>query len=393
MQSLRTTDAPGVNIDTPAILPSFTMDTVPATPTAPTATAGNTTASVAFTAPANGGAPITGYTVVSVPAGGVDSNAGTTGLTHTMTGLTNGVAYTFTVKATNGIGDSPFSAASNSVTPAAPVVAPVVTPPPIPNNVALPGVSGVGSQLKVLDLASGSGPSLTTCLLATIKQIFGADATYLGQLANGAAQIAVGGQTISYYPLGASTGTAQGSGAFLTNNNPLNVGTSCGTFNVAPAVANMADFGKALTALGLSVQVDANGVFTATVDGKLYVVRPDYFVTQGTPTGVPSLAFGADGVLRFIDSAGKAQILRAAFLDPLALQAGVSAAFGGNLTIQTDGSAVFTLINGSQWLLAPEMVLSPSPNGLASTKWVNDRTNHYLYLVGTYYQGLTATAR
>ena len=34
-----------------------------------------------------------------------------------MTGLTNGTAYTFTVLATNAIGDGPGSAASNAVTP------------------------------------------------------------------------------------------------------------------------------------------------------------------------------------------------------------------------------------------------------------------------------------
>jgi hypothetical protein len=65
----------------------------------------------------NGGSAITGYTVVSNPAGGVDSNAGTTGLSHVITGLTNGTAYTFTVTATNAIGTSALSAASNSVTP------------------------------------------------------------------------------------------------------------------------------------------------------------------------------------------------------------------------------------------------------------------------------------
>jgi len=105
--------------------------TVPGVPTAVAATAGNTSATVSFTAPAStGGTTITGYTVTSHPAGGVDSNAGTTGLNHTITGLTNGVAYTFTVVATNSVGDSPASSASNSVTPAlAPVSGAVTTGP------------------------------------------------------------------------------------------------------------------------------------------------------------------------------------------------------------------------------------------------------------------------
>ena len=60
---------------------------------------------MAFTPPANtGGSPITGYTVMSNPAGGVDANGGSTATTHTVTGLTNGTAYTFTVTATNAVG-------------------------------------------------------------------------------------------------------------------------------------------------------------------------------------------------------------------------------------------------------------------------------------------------
>src|SRR5450631_4192728 len=98
---------------------SVTPAGVPGAPTIGTATAGNAQATVTFTAPAsNGGSAITGYTVTSSPAGGVDSNAGTTGLSHVITGLTNGTAYTFTLKATNAIGTGVASAASNSVTPA-----------------------------------------------------------------------------------------------------------------------------------------------------------------------------------------------------------------------------------------------------------------------------------
>ena len=96
--------------------PSFT---VPGAPTIGTATAtGSTTATVAFTAPASdGGTAITSYTATSSPAGGTGTLSQAGSGTITVTGLTGGTSYTFTVKATNGVGEGPASAASNSVTP------------------------------------------------------------------------------------------------------------------------------------------------------------------------------------------------------------------------------------------------------------------------------------
>ncbi len=90
---------------------------VPGAPTAVTATPGDSQASVAFTAPSdNGGTPITGYTATSSPGG---HTATCTTSPCTVTGLTNGTTYTFTVIATNTVGDSAASAASSSVTAAA----------------------------------------------------------------------------------------------------------------------------------------------------------------------------------------------------------------------------------------------------------------------------------
>src|SRR5208337_4369107 len=91
---------------------------VPGAPTGVTATAGNASATVTFTAPIyNGGSSITGYTVKSNPAGGVDSNSDTTATTHVINGLSNGTVYTFTVTATNAAGTGAASMPSNSVIP------------------------------------------------------------------------------------------------------------------------------------------------------------------------------------------------------------------------------------------------------------------------------------
>lgn len=95
-----------------------TWPRVPGAPTIGTATAGNASASVTFSAPADtGSAAITSYTVTSTP--GSFSNTGAAS-PITVTGLTNNTAYTFVALATNGAGTGPASAASNSVTPTAP---------------------------------------------------------------------------------------------------------------------------------------------------------------------------------------------------------------------------------------------------------------------------------
>ncbi len=95
--------------------------TAPGAPTAVSATAGNASAAVSFTAPAStGGSPVTGYTVTATdsttPGNGGQSASGTTSPIR-VPGLTNGDSYTFTVRATNAAGSSTASSPSNAVTP------------------------------------------------------------------------------------------------------------------------------------------------------------------------------------------------------------------------------------------------------------------------------------
>lgn len=90
----------------------------PGAPTSVSASAADSQATVSFTNPAsNGGYAITSYTVTSSP-GNVTATGSSSPIT--VTGLTNGTAYTFTVTATNVVGTSAASSASNSVTPSLP---------------------------------------------------------------------------------------------------------------------------------------------------------------------------------------------------------------------------------------------------------------------------------
>jgi len=93
---------------------------VPGQPTTVTATPGNASAVVSWIAPAdNGGSTITSYAVASSPDGKTCTTTGATSCS--VSGLTNGTSYTFTVTATNGVGTGPASDPSNSITPIAPI--------------------------------------------------------------------------------------------------------------------------------------------------------------------------------------------------------------------------------------------------------------------------------
>lgn len=87
---------------------------------------GNASVAVSFAAAsAPAGYPVQRYTVTASPGGAVCTVAMPNPLSCTVSGLTNGQPYTFTVKAANEAGDSPSSVASAPVTPATTPGAPV----------------------------------------------------------------------------------------------------------------------------------------------------------------------------------------------------------------------------------------------------------------------------
>ena len=133
--TLRATDNAGNTADR-----AFSMVVLQGSPGAPTigtATAtGSTSATVTFTAPGNtGGSSITSYTAISSPGGitGTLSQSGSG--TITVSGLSGGTSYTFTVYATNSYGNSSSSSASNSIT----------TPQAAPSSVEYLVLAGGGS--------------------------------------------------------------------------------------------------------------------------------------------------------------------------------------------------------------------------------------------------------
>jgi hypothetical protein len=100
-----------------AVVAGGTPPTAPDAPTNVSAVAGNGSATVSWTAPAHdGGATITQYSIQSKPAVGAPVTVTPPATSGAFPGLTNGVDYTFTVKAVNSAGMmSTGSAASRMV--------------------------------------------------------------------------------------------------------------------------------------------------------------------------------------------------------------------------------------------------------------------------------------
>ncbi|WP_407829168.1 fibronectin type III domain-containing protein [Shewanella algae] len=102
----------------PTVTQSFTVNAVvPGAPMSVSAVAADASATVSFSAPAStGGVAINSYTVTSSPGGFTASG---TGSPLTVSGLSNGTDYSFTVSASNTAGTGPTSSPSNTVTPKA----------------------------------------------------------------------------------------------------------------------------------------------------------------------------------------------------------------------------------------------------------------------------------
>ena len=142
----------------------------PSAPTIGTASADNASASVPFTNPSYLGKPSTNniYVALSSP-GSVTASSATSPIS--VTGLTNGTAYTFTVTARTRNSDNSViatsipSSASNSVTPVAPpffppffappFFPPYFAPPPDPTPFFPPkfSVKCISSKSKILTTA------------------------------------------------------------------------------------------------------------------------------------------------------------------------------------------------------------------------------------------------
>ena len=139
-----------------------TPATTPPAPTKPGVTEGNAEATLSWTSGGNGGSAITKWQYARKEGIGdfgswtdICETANDSGCpdktSYTVTGLTNGTAYRFKVRAVNNVGDGAESPESDQVTP--------VTTPPAP---AKPVVTGGNAEATLSWTSSGNGGSAIT---------------------------------------------------------------------------------------------------------------------------------------------------------------------------------------------------------------------------------------
>ncbi|WP_157892252.1 MULTISPECIES: DUF7927 domain-containing protein [Frankia] len=199
---------------------SYVYTSAPATPVAPTATAGVTSATVTWVAPASNGSTIIGYVVTPIRNGvaqtPVSFDASTT--TRTLTGLTAAASYTFTVAAVNAVGTGAASPASAAVVPYALPAAPTIT-----------AVSAGSTSANLSWTAPASNGSAITGYVVT---------PYIGGVAQTAQTFTSTATTQSITGLtGGTTYTFRVAAINAAGTGPQSAASTAVTINVSPSLA------------------------------------------------------------------------------------------------------------------------------------------------------------
>jgi predicted RNase H-like nuclease len=281
---------------------------IPATeagaPTGVSGTSGNTQVALSWTAPASdGGSAITGYVVTPSIAGVAQTPVTFTSAAtaQTLTGLTNGTPYTFSVAAINGVGTGPGSTPSSAVTPA--------TTPGAPTGVS--GTSGDSQVTLSWTAPASDGGSAVTGYIVT-PYLGGVAQTPTTFMSAATAQIVTGltNGTAYTFTVAAINGAGTGPGSTpsgavtpaTTPSAPTILSGSGLLFSVTLSwTAPASDGGSAITGyivtpyLGGAAQTPTTFSSTATTESVSVLVPGLYTFTVTAVNGVGDGAPSAQG--------------------------------------------------------------------------------------------------
>ena len=349
----------GTYLPAPQVTRSFTVSAVvPGAPTIGTATAGNTQATVAFTAPAStGGSAITGYTVTASPGGATATGAGSP---VTFTGLINGTSYTFTVSATNGVGAGSPSAASNAVTPSLPSNnAPVITQ---------------GGSVSVTMSEDGAPTPFSLSLTATDSDSDPLSWSISGSASNGVASVA--GGSVSYTP----TANFSGSDSFVVQvsdgdaSATIDVSVTVTPVNDAPTISGTPvlslDQDTAYSFTPTAADVDTADVLTFSISNK--PGWASFNATTGALTGTPGAADVGNygGIVISVSDANLSTALAAFNIEVIATIDPLQPVVTPPADIEINATALYTPLTLRQLLSVADNIsqeqLDQILNGMAS---------------------------
>ena len=342
---------------------AVTPATVPGIPTIGAVTPGNGTATISWSAPASdGGSAVVSYTVTSTSGGHTATTANGTTLSATVTGLTNGTSYTFTVHATNSVGSGAESAASVAVTPRTVPGIPTIGAVTPGNGTATiswsaPASDGGSAVVSYTVTSTSGGHTATTAngttLSATVTGLtngtsytFTVHATNsVGSGAESAASVAVTPRTVPGAPTGVSASAGDASAAVTWVAPASNGGSAITSYTVTAYSGATAV--KTITTTATSTTV------TGLTNGTSYTFR--VAVTNAAGTGTASASSNA--------------ITPIAPADPKVIAAKIRS---GYWMVGLDG-AVFAF-GDAKWLgnapTASAVDLEPTPSG--NGYWVID---------------------
>ena len=264
------------SVETASAVPAIggSSPTAPGAPAVVSAVGGDSSASVSFTTPADHGSPITGYTVSARnEAGSVVTTMTGASSPLTVTGLTNGQTYTFSVQATNEVATGQASSPSDPVTLKADASAPMITNLPASPVVGLLYVPQVTTTGDGTTRVTSSTPDVCTATDGIVIFVATGDCILTPEVTAGAAYQAATGspQTLTVTRAPASKPTIS---------NLPGAGYLNGTFT--PTVATDGDGAKSVTSSTPTVCTVDNGAVT--------------FVAIGICTLVAHVADGTDHV-------------------------------------------------------------------------------------------------